>query len=109
MRVSIAATFAAGFRVRVRVRVRIQGLGLGLGLELACSGGLASSCGSTTSSQPLASRLSPPPAAPIIQRIAAAIPGAEATQLAGAGHMAPITHTADAGDAISGFLKRSAA
>ena len=51
----------------------------------------------------------PPPAAPIIQRIAAAIPGAEATQLAGAGHMAPITHTADVGDAISGFLKRSAA
>ena len=45
----------------------------------------------------------PPPAAPIIQRIAAAIPGAEATQLAGAGHMAPITHTADVGDAISGF------
>lgn len=51
----------------------------------------------------------PPPAAPIIQRIAAAISDAEATQLAGAGHMAPIVHTADVGDAISGFLKRSAA
>ena len=50
----------------------------------------------------------PLPAAPIIPRIAAAIPDAEATQLAEAGHMAPITHTADVGDAISGFLKRSA-
>ena len=51
----------------------------------------------------------PPPAAPIIQRIAAAIPDAEATRLAGAEHMPPITHTADVRDAISGFLKRSAA
>lgn len=51
----------------------------------------------------------PPPAAPIIQRIAAAISDAEATQLAGAGHMGPIAQTADVGDAISGFLKRSAA
>ena len=31
----------------------------------------------------------PSPAAPIIQRIAAAFPDAEAMQLAGAGHMAP--------------------
>ena len=51
----------------------------------------------------------PPPAAPIIQRRAAAIPDAEATQLAEAGHMAPITHTAEVGNAISGCLKRSAA
>ena len=45
-------------------------------------------------------------AAPIFRRIAAAIPGAQ-EELA-AGHMAPITHAADVGNAISGFLERSA-
>ena len=50
----------------------------------------------------------PPPAAPILRRIAAAIPGAQEKELAGAGHMAPITHAADVGNAISGFLERSA-
>jgi len=51
----------------------------------------------------------PPPAAPIIRRIADAIPGAKETHLAGAGHMAPITHAGIVGNTISGFLNRASA
>lgn len=46
----------------------------------------------------------PPPAAPIIRRIADAIPNAMETSISGVGHMAPITHTKDVSTKITGFL-----
>ena len=49
----------------------------------------------------------PPPAAPFSSGSQRRY-RAQEKELAGAGHMAPITHAADVGNAISGFLERSA-
>jgi len=51
----------------------------------------------------LGTQFGPPPAAPIIQRIAAAVPNARHEMLSGVGHMAPVSHPTSVADAVSRF------
>ena len=51
----------------------------------------------------LGTEMGPPPAAPIIERISAALPNSSRQTLSGMGHMAPVTHAGAVGDAIETF------
>jgi len=51
----------------------------------------------------LRTEMGPPPAAPIIERISAALPNSAWQTLSGMGHMAPVTHAGAVGDAIETF------
>jgi len=51
----------------------------------------------------LGTKMGPPPAMPIIERISAALPNSSRQTLSGMGHMAPVTHAGAVGDAIETF------